>query len=52
MSEKHPDICKIRPEIPTSVRSILDKAMQKDPEKRYASGESMKRAIKRVLKNM
>ncbi|MFC1626562.1 protein kinase, partial [Pseudomonadota bacterium] len=52
MSEKHPDICKIRPEIPVNVRNIIDKAMQKDPEKRYASGESMKRAIKRVLKNL
>ena len=52
MSEKHPDICKLRPEIPTSVRSIIDKAMQKDPEKRYASGDSMKRAIKRVLKSL
>ena len=52
MSEKHPDICKIRPEIPASVRGILDKAMQKDPEKRYASGDSMKRAIKRVIKSL
>lgn len=52
MSEKHPDICKVRPELPTSIRTIIDKALQKDPEKRYASGDSMKRAIKRVLKNL
>lgn len=52
MSEKHPDICKLRPELPTSVRNIIDKALQKDPEKRYASGDSMKRAIKRVLKEL
>ncbi len=52
ISEKHPDICKIRPEIPASVRGILDKAMQKNPEKRYTSGDSMKRAIKRVMKGL
>jgi len=52
MSEKHPDICKLRPELPPSVRTIIDKAMQKDPEKRYASGDSMKRAIKRVIKGL
>jgi len=52
MSEKHPDICKIRPEIPASVRNIVDKALQKDPEKRYASGNSMKRAIQRCLKGL
>ncbi len=52
ISEKHPDICEIRPEIPASVRKIIDKALKKEPEKRYASGDSMHRAIKRVLKEL
>ena len=52
MSDKHPDICKIRPDIPVSVRNIVDKALQKNPEKRYSSGSSMKRAIQRCLKGL
>lgn len=52
MSEKHPDICKIRPEIPINVRNIVDKALHKDPEKRYSSGTSMKRAIQRCLNKL
>jgi len=52
ISEKHPDICKIRPEIPVSVRNIIDKALQKDPEKRYSSGVSMQRAIRRCIKGL
>ena len=52
INEKHPDICKIRPEIPVSIRKIVDKALQKDPEKRYSSGVSMKRAIQRCLKGL
>jgi len=52
INDKHPDICKIRPEIPASVRTIIDKAMQKDPEKRYSSGAAMKRAIRRCLKDL
>ncbi len=52
ISEKHPDICKIRPDIPASVRNIVDRALQKDPAKRYSSGVSMKRAIQRCIKGL
>ncbi|MDX8403172.1 MAG: serine/threonine-protein kinase [Mariprofundaceae bacterium] len=52
INEKHPDICKIRPEIPVSVRNIIDKVLQKDPDKRYSSGVAMKRSIQRCLKGL
>ncbi|MES0372451.1 MAG: serine/threonine-protein kinase, partial [Mariprofundaceae bacterium] len=52
INEKQLDICKIRADIPTSVRNIIDKALQKDPDKRYSSGVSMKRAVQRCLKGL
>jgi len=52
MTEKHPDVTKLREGIPVCVRNIIDKALHKDHEKRYQSGAAMRRAILRCLKNM
>jgi len=49
---KHPDITTIRKDLPVAIKRIIDKALQKDPEKRYQSGIMMKRAILRCLKEM
>jgi len=51
-SEKHQDPLKLRPELPSCVKTIIDKAMQKDPENRYADGQAMRRAILRCLKGL
>ncbi|MFQ5582278.1 MAG: protein kinase [Mariprofundaceae bacterium] len=52
MTEKHPDIVKLREGIPVCVRNIIDKALHKDHEKRYQTGAAMKRALQRCLKNV
>jgi len=48
--DKHPDICKLRPELPACIRSIMDKVLAKDPDKRYQNGAAFKRAVNRCLK--
>ncbi|MDX8388331.1 MAG: protein kinase [Ghiorsea sp.] len=52
VNDKHPDITQIRQGLPKPVKTILDKALQKNPDKRYQSGIVMKRAIIRCLKAM
>jgi len=51
-SEKHRDPLKLRPELPACVKTVIDKAMQKEPENRYQDGHAMRRAILRCLKKM
>ena len=42
----HPPLRSIRPDLPPCVSSIIDRALQKDPEKRYASAAEMARALR------
>lgn len=51
-TDKHPDPLKIRPELPACVKAVIDKALQKEADKRYQSGTAMKRAIHRCLKSI
>jgi serine/threonine-protein kinase len=50
--DKHPNICKVRPELPACIRGIMDKALTKDSDKRYQSGAAFKRAVNRCLKTI
>jgi len=50
--DKHPDICKLRPELPACIRGVIDKALAKNPDKRYQSGAALKRAVNRCLKTI
>jgi len=50
--DKHPDICKKRPELPACIRSIMDKVLAKNPDKRYQNGAAFKRAVNRCLKTI
>jgi len=50
--DKHPDICKLRPDLPACLRGIIDKALAKNPDKRYQSGAAVKRAVNRCLKSI
>ena len=47
--EKHRPIREIREDLPSFITRIINKALQKDPKKRYQSGEEMAQAIKRHL---
>ncbi|MBE9515513.1 MAG: CHASE2 domain-containing protein [Proteobacteria bacterium] len=46
-NKKHPDITKIREDLPPCVRTITDKALQKDPDRRYQTGADMREAIEK-----
>ncbi len=52
VNEKHPDITQLRKDVPESVKKIIDKALQKKPERRYQTGKEMKQDIARSLKTM
>ncbi len=52
VNDKHPDITTIRKDLPEGIKKVIDKALHKNPEKRYQSGIVMKRAILRCLKAM
>jgi CHASE2 domain-containing sensor protein len=42
----HPDIRKLRPELPACVRKIMDKALAKDPEQRFQVGTEFSQALR------
>ncbi len=46
-NEKHPDIRMFRPDLPACVSTVMNKALQKDLEKRFQTGERMASAIHR-----
>jgi len=46
-NEKPKGIRKLRSELPTCVTRLINKALEKDPDKRYANGQAMAVAIKR-----
>jgi len=51
-NEKHPDIRKLLPDAPACLNSIINKALQKEPDKRYKDGEQMAKALKQCIKTM
>jgi eukaryotic-like serine/threonine-protein kinase len=46
------DILKINPELPMCIKAIVSKSLQKDPEKRYQTGDEFIKALKRCEKNI
>lgn len=46
-NKKHTDITRVRDDLPACVRTLTDKALQKDPGKRYQTGAEMREAIER-----
>ncbi|MGW8248283.1 MAG: protein kinase domain-containing protein [Acidiferrobacterales bacterium] len=44
-NEKHPDINKLREDLPRCIKPIIDKALQKDPKKRFQTGAEFKEAV-------
>lgn len=49
-TKRHPSITSLRKRLPTCVKTIVDKLLQKDPKKRYADGASIQEAIERCMK--
>ena len=48
-NEKHRRIRDVRADLPASATRIINKALQKKPEKRYATGAEMVRALEREI---
>ncbi len=48
-NEKHPDVRLFRPDLPSCVSRIINKALAKEPENRFQSGERFSNAIERCL---
>ncbi len=48
INNPHPDIRKLNPKVSDTLKRIIDKALQKDPDKRYQSAAAMARALSRL----
>jgi len=48
-NEQHPDIRTLKPALPACVAAVTNRALAKDPDQRYQSGEQMARAIRLCL---
>ena len=46
---KHRPIREVRPQLPASASRIINKTLQKEPDKRYANAAEMAQAIKNSL---
>lgn len=51
-NEKHPDVRMFRPDLPSCVSAVINKALHKDMERRFQSGEKMAQAIKRCMERL
>lgn len=51
-NEKHPDVRMFRPDLPACVSKVINKALHKDIERRFQSGEKMAEAIQRCLERL
>jgi serine/threonine-protein kinase len=51
-NEPHADIRTLNPNLPTCVAAVINKALAKDPEQRYQTGEQMAKAIRLCLDTM
>lgn len=49
-TKRHPSITSLRKRLPSCVKTIVDKLLQKDPKKRYPDGASIQEAIERCMK--
>jgi serine/threonine-protein kinase len=49
LNEPTPDLRKLRPEIPTALVDVIEKAMEKEPGARYQSAAEMAAALRRAL---
>ena len=50
INKKYKSVRELRPDLPASAPRIINKAMAKDPDRRFASAEAMADALRRALK--
>jgi eukaryotic-like serine/threonine-protein kinase len=48
----HPPLRTIRPDLPAGVGAVIDRALQKDPERRFPTGAEMAKALRAVAKSL
>ena len=48
-NEQHPDVTFLRPDIPATVKVVVDKALQKNPDDRFQNGTEMASALRLAL---
>jgi len=48
-NEQHPDVTFLRPDIPPTIKVVVDKALQKDPDARFQTGMEMANALRLAL---
>jgi CHASE2 domain-containing sensor protein len=48
-NEPHPDVTFLRPDIPATIKVVVDKALQKDPDQRFQNGMEMANALRLAL---
>jgi len=51
-NEKHPDVRLFRPDLPSCVSRIINKALAKEAEKRFQSGERFSNALERCTERL
>ena len=51
-NEKHAAIRELRPDLPKGITRLINKVLQKDPQKRYATGAEMKDALEKILEGL
>jgi eukaryotic-like serine/threonine-protein kinase len=51
-NEPHPDILDIRPDVPDCLAAIVNRALAKNPEERFATGDEMARALRSCAMNL
>ncbi len=50
-NDRHPDIRTLRPDLPACASRLVNKALQKEPERRYQSGAKFAEALRRCKEN-
>ena len=50
-NEPHPEIQNLRADLPPCVRTFMDKALAKDPERRFQTGEEFSQGLRKCLDN-
>jgi len=51
-NEKHPDVRMFRPDLPACISKIVNKALHKEIDKRFQSGEKFEQALQRCLERL
>lgn len=49
-NEQHTNACAIRPDLPPEIDVVINRAMQKAPEARYAAGSDMARELRAIMR--